>query len=344
MSTAEQVLTALGQNENVVKSPAQQEQEDLLLELPEQWKSEDFCHRADPYIFSFENSYVGIFQGEAVSAPPEGLAYRFAPSIPAMGSASDIHLRFENHGDKLLEFWAPEIFQSEHEYHLLVAASNGDNNTHRMQHYTTESLTYPWRWSEEYPTSSWAIDMTYVPEINALIYSGWEHDNDGFPQHIFAMPAAKNLRPAGDSVIIGSPIYPYCCRNDEILRGNGLLEGPQALRINNELLGLWVAVSGSWSTDYTQAVMWLKDHDNPFHRDSWLLDTDPWFPQGYGIGHGMTLDMGTEDLIYVGHRKTVKSPGWGDRVSFYMNIPKRDLLQRRDIILGKHEHDCPIET
>ncbi|QQS44687.1 hypothetical protein IPM65_03785 [Candidatus Roizmanbacteria bacterium] len=334
MSTAELMLPALRQKEVVSKFPALPERDDSVLKLPEQWNAEDFCHSADPYIFPFGNSYVGIFQVDAAPARPEGLSYRFAPSIPAVGSSSDVHLRFENHGDKLLEFWAPEIFQTGNEYHMLVAASNGNNITHRMQHYTSDSLIHSWRWCEEYPTPSWAIDMTYVPEIDALIYSGWENDNDGFPQHIFAMPATKNLHPAGDSVIIGSPIHPYCCRSDEILCGKGLLEGPQALRINNELLGLWVAVSGSWSTDYTQAIMWLKDSDNPFNSQSWVLDREPWFPQGYGIGHGMTLDMGTEDLVYVGHRKTVKTPGWDDRVSFFMNIPKRDLLRRRKDVLG----------
>ncbi|MCB1120492.1 MAG: glycoside hydrolase family 43 protein, partial [Verrucomicrobiae bacterium] len=151
------------------------------------------------------------FEGKAVWTPPRGKPYSN-------------------------QLWAPELHFLDRAWFIYVAASNGQNENHRM--YVLRSETpdglFEMMGKMVTPEDKWAIDGTVLETGGRryFIWSGWEGDvNDAQHLYIAEMDSPTSLR--GERVKISSPEYDW-----ERRRGNGprsdtmpyINEGPEVLQ------------------------------------------------------------------------------------------------------------------
>jgi hypothetical protein len=308
-----------------MKSFVQQE----TLQLSEETGARDICSGADPYIFKSADTWHLLLQDDRRSDPEAhdgltGYTIRTAPSIDALGSARALPLCIAKHDNILREVWAAEIHFDKY---LYVAASNGNNHTHRMHVYETDgdvSGTWHYRGKVRMPREDhWAIDMTIVSiprgQTSRLyaVWSGWNDNHSNFPQNIYI---AEFISPyeIGPRYLIALP------QGDWSTSVAPLLEGPQAIVIDNTFRGLLVTGNASWTDTYMTRVLKYKGGD-PLHAESWNMSDDTFLPHGHGIGHGMIIEEG-EKLYYVGHRKTTRNHGWEDRVVFYIPLDRDTFI------------------
>ncbi|MBY0310156.1 family 43 glycosylhydrolase [Patescibacteria group bacterium] len=299
----------------------------------------DICRGADPYVFRRDNEWHLLLQEDLNPDPLghqglSGYTIRSAADVEGLGTAEVKPLVVVNDPPNLRQVWAAEIHFDQY---LYVSVSDGDNTTHRMHVYKTEGgVVGPWVYlgplhaPEE--DNRWAIDLTVATIMvegetkDYAVWSGWEHaESNALPEEALARVIPQNLYIAefispthiGPRHHLLSPTEHWCSSEAPVI------EGPQALVVENRLVGLLITGNASWTDKYTTCILQYKG-GSPLSAASWSLHNQPLFNAGHGIGHGVLIDEGSL-LHYVGHRKKVRDYGWADRVVFKATIPKEQF-------------------
>lgn len=210
--------------------------------------------------------------------------------------------------DRGRQLWAPELHEIGGRWYVYYAASDGQNENHRMYVLEADHPLGPYHSLGKICDpghDSWAIDMTVLRHEGRLyaIWSGWEGPSDGFPQHLYIAPMADPVTLAGERVRISSPEYEW------EQRVAPLNEGPQVVRNDGDgKLFVTFSADASWTPEYKVGLLEWMGGD--------LLDASAWKkldrPIFTGGGHGCFLDVGGQGW-FVYHRKLSSDPGWADR-------------------------------
>jgi len=210
--------------------------------------------------------------------------------------------------DHRRQIWAPELHQLDGKWYVYYSASDGHNDLHRTYVLEADSPFGPYRELGKIYDSAhdiWAIDLTVLRHEGRLyaVWSGWEGEHDGFPQHLYIAPMADPATISGERVRISSP------DRDWEMRMAPINEGPQIVR--NDLDGkLFVAYSAdaSWTQEYKMGLLEWTGGD-VLDPASWRKLPRPIFTGG---GHGCFVEVAGRGC-FVYHRKLSVDAGWGDR-------------------------------
>ncbi|MES2966930.1 MAG: hypothetical protein V4668_04020 [Patescibacteria group bacterium] len=293
---------------------------------------QEICEGADPFIFKQNDKWHLLVQSDLSTEPHahdgiKGYSLRSASSIEELPHSAPTLLTVGSQQENLRQVWAGEIHFDNHMY---VAASTGDNTTHRMHVYKTHDTALgPWEHVGKLKTldedDGWMIDLTFA-FINVdgemkpyAFWSGWEttpesdfHCNGKVvPQHIYAAPCISPTE-IGKRVLIATPSDKWANSHEPIL------EGPQALYMDNTFRGLVLCGNASWTRQYATNFLKYKGGD-PLSPTSWTMASNPLFRYKKGIGHGMIIED-KNNWYYVGHYKTQQKKGWEDRRIFFSKL------------------------
>lgn len=217
------------------------------------------------------------------------------------------------------ELWAPEAHKLGNKFYVPYTASDGENKNHRM--YVLESVGsnpmgpyHPAGVDEngdgrvfDRKNDHFAIDMTYLQLNDELyaIYSGWEGEDDGFPQNLYIARMRNPWTIVGNRQLLKRPEFSW----EKSVKP--ITEGPQILQHQGRTF-LTYSADASWSQAYKLGMMELTGN-NPMDRASWTQHEDPIFNKG-GTGHASFVETTTGEHVIFFHRKLRPDDGWSDRV------------------------------
>lgn len=273
---------------------------------------------ADPWVVQHGGSYFWCTSVDDLAVA----VYRSA-SLTERGEKS-IVWRAPDTGPHAREVWAPELHLVDGRWYIYVAASNGNNETHRMivLEAVTDDPAGEFRFKSELYTGDdpaqrrdnrWAIDGTILEHAGRryMIWSGWADERDEQFLYIARMANAWTL--ASNRVrLCANDDYPWE-RVDETSRTRGLNEGPQVLQRNGRVFVVFSA-SASWETTYKLGMLELAPDGNPMDAAAWEKRPEPVFQatdKTWGVGHNCFVRSpdGTEDWL-VFHAKLETKPNW----------------------------------
>lgn len=215
------------------------------------------------------------------------------------------------------EIWAPELQFVRGRWYIYFAASDGDNRNHRM--YVLEGSTddpqgaYVFRGQITDATNRWAIDGIAVEHDGGLyfVWSGWRHENDGFPQLLYIAEMSDPCTIRGPRHEIAAPELPWECQGAALLEGPAVLYGDSGLFIS-------YSASASWTDHYALGLLHYTGGDI-LSATAWQKSPAPVFAahaerQVFGPGHNSFVKSpdGTEDWI-VYHAIDRAGGGWPQR-------------------------------
>ena len=215
------------------------------------------------------------------------------------------------------QVWAPELQFVRGRFYVYFAASDGNNETHRMYALQSEGDDpqgpYSFEGRMTPPTDEWAIDGTSFEHDGQLyfVWSGWRAAGDGFPQVTYIARMADPLTIVGDRHEIASPELEW------EMRGAPLMEGHAILQRDGKIHMIYSA-SASWTDDYTLGML-TCDGGDLLDPASWKKHPQPVFARSpengvHGPGHNTFVKSpdGSEDWI-VYHAIDNAGGGWGQR-------------------------------
>ncbi len=203
------------------------------------------------------------------------------------------------------QIWAPEIHHLNGKWYIYVAASDGDNATHRMYVLERDDPNpmgaYVFRGQLAAATDRWAIDGTVLDWEGQLyfIWSGWPGTTDG-QQNLYIAEMSDPLTISGERHLIATPDYAW------ERHGLAINEGPQILTHNGKL---HIIYSGSayWRHEYALGRLTYDGVGSLLDRASWQKSPTPVFQQAgdiVGTGHASftTSPDGTQHwIVYHAH-------------------------------------------
>lgn len=199
------------------------------------------------------------------------------------------------------QLWAPELHNLDDKWYIYYASSDGDNKNHRMYSIESNSPLGPYHNKTRIfdPNNDfWAIDMTILTHNDEryAVWSGWEQECSGFPQHLYGAPLLEPNR-IGTRSLLASPHFNW----EKTIAP--LLEGPQVLQTQEKLF-LTYSANASWTNEYCVGL--LEYTGGPIlDPESWVKGPQPILKGG---GHGCFIGN-----RYVHHRKLSALHGWADR-------------------------------
>lgn len=214
------------------------------------------------------------------------------------------------------QLWAPELHYIEDHWYIYVAASDGQNENHRMYVLKGDAPDGAFQLIGKLnsPSDKWAIDGTPMQHGGNLYFfwSGWGGDSN-VAQHLYIAEMESPEKLKGKRVRISSPEFDW-----ERIRGpKGKLnahlpfvnEGPQVLQ-DGEITYVVYSASGSWTDHYCLGMLTLTG-DDPLKPESWNKSAVPVFSSANGViapGHASFTKSpdGTEDWIIY---HSAKHPG-----------------------------------
>lgn len=213
------------------------------------------------------------------------------------------------------QIWAPELHYVQDRWYVYVAASNGENETHRMYVLSADSAdpqgSYSFKGKIASPSDRWAIDGTVLEHEGRLffVWSGWEGFEDG-RQDLYIAPMSDPWTISGERTLIATPEHEW------EMHGLPINEGPQVLRRADHLFIVFSA-SGYWTPEYSLGLLEFTG-GSVTDSTAWRKLPEPVFSgrgtevQGTGHASFTTSCDGSEDwIVYHAHR-----PG---------DAPRRDL-------------------
>jgi GH43 family beta-xylosidase len=215
------------------------------------------------------------------------------------------------------QIWAPELHRINDKWYIYVAASDGDNATHRM--YVLErddpNPMGAFTFKGQLNTVRWAIDGTVLQWQGQLyhIWSGWPGATDG-QQNLYIAPMSDPMTISGSRVMISSPTYAW------EKHGLSLNEGPQVL-IHEGKLHIIYSASGYWRHEYALGRLTYDGVGSLLSQSSWQKSPTPVFQQAgdiVGTGHASftTSPDGTEHwIVYHAHHDP---DNWQDDRDIYI--------------------------
>jgi len=274
---------------------------------------------ADPWVVQHGGWYYWC-----LSEKDLGVAVYRSHSLTQLGEKF-IVWRAPERGPYSAQVWAPELHWLNGRWYIYVAASDGNNETHRMIVLESNGSdpTRPFHFKSELYSGDdfvgrthnrWAIDGT-VLELNGsryLLWSGWADERDEQWLYIAPMSNPWTLGAARTRL----------CANDDFLwervgesrHGRGLNEGPQVLTRQGRVFVIY-SCSGSWEASYKLGMLELTVGTDPLDAASWHKYSEPVFqskiPTACGVGHCSFTQSpdGREDWI-VFHSKISPTHGW----------------------------------
>lgn len=273
---------------------------------------------ADPWVVFHQGYYYWC-----ASDFDLGVAVYRSKSLTKLGRKSVVW-RAPQRGPYCAQVWAPELHRLDGRWYIYVAASDGQNDNHRMIVLEAEGddPTRPFHFKAELYTGDdfagrtqnrWAIDGTIL-ELHGrryCVWSGWEDERD--VQSLYIAPMANPWTLSAARVKL--------CANDDFvwervgedLAQRGLNEGPQVLQRNGRTFIVY-SCSGSWEPTYKLGRLELDRNGDPLDPRSWAKACRPVFEptaRTFGIGHCSFTPSpdGTEDWI-VYHAKVSRAHGW----------------------------------
>ncbi len=224
------------------------------------------------------------------------------------------------------QIWAPEVHRIDGTWYVYYAASDGNNDNHRMWVLANENddpLSDNWedRGELELPDDKWAIDGSPV-DIDGQLYfawSGWD-GNTNVQQDIYLAKMDSPTEVSGERVRLLEP--------DAAWETNGtdprVVEGPQFITHDGSLF-MFYSAGGCWTDGYSLGAMQLNIGEDPMDVANWSrLDQNPLFTsnaaaRAYGPGHNsfFTSPDGSESWILY-HANAEPGQGCGDERSMRM--------------------------
>lgn len=204
------------------------------------------------------------------------------------------------------QIWAPELHYIDANWFVYVAASDGENENHRMIVLSGESQdpqgSYTFRGKIAASTDRWAIDGTVLQHggTSYFVWSGWEGFEDG-RQDLYIAQMSDPLTISGDRVCIATPTHAW------EMHGLPINEAPQVLR-DTDALFITYSGSGFWTPEYSVGLLTFTGGD-VMDPSSWAKSPEPVFSGSgtsvEGVGHASFTSScdGTENwIVYHAHR------------------------------------------
>lgn len=212
------------------------------------------------------------------------------------------------------QIWAPELHRLNDKWYIYVAASNGNNATHRM-HVLERDDPNPmgsYVYKGQVNTGdfgngvgNWAIDGTVLnwQDEEYFIWSGWPApgttDNPELTQNLYISEMSNPWTLTGPQVLLSSADLPW--ERAAGPEGHLINEGPQIL-IKDDHLHILYSANGFWMREYSLGRLTYDGEGSLLDAASWQEAPHPVFQQGndvVGTGHASfttSLD-GTEHWI-----------------------------------------------
>jgi GH43 family beta-xylosidase len=211
------------------------------------------------------------------------------------------------------EIWAPELHRIGESWYIYVAASNGNNEAHRMHVLERNSPdpfgSYVYKGQIVAPTDRWAIDGTVFQwqGFTYYVWSGWPGSSNG-QQNLYIAQMQNPWTLRTDRVLLSSPQYSW------EMHGMPINEGPQVL-VENGKLHIIYSASGFWTPQYALGRLTYDGTGSLLSAASWTKAPQPVF-QGsgsvVGVGHASFVKSPdrTEDwIVYHAHKNPVPPSG-----------------------------------
>lgn len=245
-----------------------------------------------------------------------GVAIWESPTLTALGR-KHVVWRAPASGPWSKQVWAPEMIRLDGRWYIYVAASSGDNASHRafvlagdtddpLGSYTVHG---PLRTGDpsDPASSDWAIDMTVLEHLGRryAIWSGWPRPWERV-QHLYLAELGSPTSITGPRLQLFSPgDFPWE-RIRNLPGASGLNEAPQVLRRGQRTFVVYSCGSALLPT-YKLGLLELTGAD-PLDIACWRKYPEPVFEPNastFGVGHdGFTLSPDRTEWWHVYHAKT----------------------------------------
>lgn len=244
-----------------------------------------------------------------------GVAIWESPTLTSLGT-KHVVWRAPGSGPWSKQVWAPELIRLDGRWHIYVAASAGDNASHRAYVLAAETddplgpytIHGPLRTADpaDPASSDWAIDMTVMEHAGRryAIWSGWPRPWERM-QHLYLAELASPTSITGPRLQLFSPSdYPWE-RIRSLPGASGLNEAPQVLHRGQRTFVVYSCGSALLPT-YKLGLLELTG-DDPLDIGCWLKYPEPVFESSgstYGVGHdGFALSPDGSQWWHVYHAK-----------------------------------------
>ena len=211
------------------------------------------------------------------------------------------------------QVWAPELHRFGESWFIYVAASDGNNATHRMHVLQRTAadpfgpFTYVGQISAA--TDRWAIDGTAFEWDGKLyfVWSGWPGFTDG-QQNLYIAEMRNPWTLRTDRVLLSSPQYTW------EMHGLPINEGPQIL-IQDGKLHIIYSASGFWTPQYALGRLTYSGTGSLLNAASWTKVSQPVFGAAngvVGVGHAsftVSPDASEHWIVYHAHQNPIPSQG-----------------------------------
>jgi GH43 family beta-xylosidase len=273
---------------------------------------------ADPWVVRHAGAYYWC-----VSHRDLGVAVYRSDTLTGMGEKFVVWLAPDS-GPHSQQVWAPELHWLDGRWYIYVAASNGQNENHRMIVLESSGAdpTAPFRFKAELylgdhiatkQLNRWAIDGTVLEHAGKryFLWSGWHDGRDRQWLYIAQMENPWTIT-TNRVRICANDDYRWE-RVGERRSGRGLNEAPQVLQRNGRVFIVYSA-SASWECCYKLGLIELAPDKDPLDARSWRKHPEPVFKASeytWGVGHcSFTRSPDDREDWIVFHAKVDTQPGW----------------------------------
>ena len=259
---------------------------------------------ADPYVVQWNGMYYLVRSaGNAVWIDRSSTLENIHNSTPESDS---VKVWTPPAGtDYSKQVWAPELHFLAGKWYIYVAASDGNNSTHRMQVLERNAAdpfgAFVYKGKIAAATDRWAIDGTAFEWQGAMyfVWSGWPGSTDG-QQNLYIAQMDTPWSLSTNRVLLSSPTYSW------EQYGLPINEGPEML-IHDGTLNIIYSASGYWRNEYALGRLTYNGTGSILSASSWTKASQPVFQATSlitGTGHASFTKSpdGTEDwIVYHAH-------------------------------------------
>ncbi len=229
-------------------------------------------------------------------------------------------------GFNAAEIWAPELHKIDNVWYVYYAASDGNNENHRMwvlQNTAADPFEDSWEdmGELELPDDKWAIDGTpfKVNDQYYFAWSGWEGD-ENIRQNIYISTMENPLKVGTERVCLLKPEDSWETNNTSPL----VTEAPQFFMKDDKIF-IFYSAGGCWKDGYSIGTIWMEATGDILNPDAWKRsEQNPLFVSNtsgnaFGPGHNsfFTSVNGEEHWILY-HANANAGDGCGDKRSIRM--------------------------